>query len=121
NLLARDDPGQGGSGMTTADYGARIWADYGTLNQAGGGTNAGYSWATPQAQSVINVAQQYVGVSYVWGGIPGRGQNPWEPGWDCSGMTYWLDQNYGNGDLPMGSHYQYQYAQQTGKLFTNMA
>lgn len=120
NLLARDDPGQGGSGITTQDYGARIWADYRTLNQAGGGTNPGYSWATPEAQSVINAAQQYVGVQYVWGGIPGKGQNPWETGWDCSGMTYWLDQNYGTGELPMGSHYQYDYAQRTGRLFTDM-
>lgn len=120
NLTARDDPAQGGSGMTTADYGARIWGDYRALNQAGGGTNPGYSWATPSAQSIINTAQQYVGVQYVWGGIPGKGQNPWDTGWDCSGMTYWLDQNYGNGNLPMGSHYQYQYAQQSGQLFTNM-
>jgi cell wall-associated NlpC family hydrolase len=42
-------------------------------------------------------------------------------GWDCSGMTYWLDQKYGGGQLPMGSHYQYQYAQQSGRLFTDLS
>jgi hypothetical protein len=34
-------------------------------------------------------------------------------------MTYWLDQNYGTGQLPAGSHYQYQDAVNKGKLFTN--
>ena len=36
-----------------------------------------------------------------------------------SGLTYWVDQNYGNGSLPMGSHYQYDYAQKTGQLFSD--
>src|SRR5262249_37049225 len=68
----------------------------------------------------IQIAEQYVGVAYVWGAIPGKGEDPRATGWDCSGMIYWLDQNYGTGELPMGSHYQYQYAQQNGKLFTDM-
>ena len=66
------------------------------------------------ASAVLNAAKQYVGTPYVWGAIPGKGQTP--TGWDCSGMTYWLDQNYGTGTLPAGSHYQYQWAQQTGAL-----
>lgn len=80
-----------------------------------GGGNVG------SASSVLSIAQKYVGVPYVWGGIPGKGANPWDTGWDCSGFTYWLDQNYGGGALPMGSHYQYQYAQNTGQLFMNTA
>jgi len=73
------------------------------------------------AQEVVKVAESYVGqVPYVWGGIPGKGQDP-SGGWDCSGMVYWLDQNYGSGQIPMGSHYQYQYAVDTGKLFTDMS
>ena len=75
----------------------------------------------PAGLSVLNVALSYVGnAPYIWGAIPGKGDNPDVTGWDCSGMTYWLDQNYGNGQLPMGSHYQYQYAQQTGQLNTNL-
>ncbi len=72
------------------------------------------------AQQMLSVARSYVGqVPYVWGGIPGKGQDP-SGGWDCSGMVYWLDQNYGSGNIPMGSHYQYQYAIDSGKLFTDM-
>jgi cell wall-associated NlpC family hydrolase len=72
-------------------------------------------------QRVVAVADDYIGkVPYVWGGIPGKGQDP-SGGWDCSGFTYWLDQNYGGGDLPMGSHYQYAYAQDTGRLFTDLS
>ena len=72
------------------------------------------------AQQVVKVANSFVGkVPYQWGSIPGKGEDP--TGWDCSGMTYWLDQNYGSGELPMGSHYQYQYAQETGKLFTDLS
>lgn len=72
---------------------------------------------------VVAKAMEFVGkVPYTWGGIPGKGQNPLTSGgWDCSGFTYWLDQNYGTGALPMGSHYQYEYAQRTGQLFTNLS
>jgi cell wall-associated NlpC family hydrolase len=78
------------------------------LSAAGGGVPG-------NANSVVQTATSFVGkVPYVWGGIPGKGATP--TGWDCSGFTYWLDQNYGGGDLPAGSHYQYQYAQQTGRL-----
>ena len=74
----------------------------------------------PAGNNIVNIATSFVGkVPYVWGGIPGKGETP--TGWDCSGFTYWLNQNYGDGQLPMGSHYQYQYAQQTGKLFTNLS
>lgn len=37
NLSARDDPAQGGSGMTTGEYGDQIWANFQRLN-AGAGT-----------------------------------------------------------------------------------
>ena len=76
-------------------------------------TSFGNNW-------VVQQAMQYVGTPYAWGAIPGKGADPRQTGWDCSGMTYWLDQNYGTGQLPMGSHYQYQYAQQTGQLFNDV-
>lgn len=80
---------------------------------------AGTSNTTTPAntQSVLSALQTYVGTPYVWGSAPGKGTKP--TGWDCSGMTWWLDQNYGDGSLPQGSHYQYAYAQNTGKLFTD--
>ena len=71
--------------------------------------------------SVLQEALKYVGVPYTWGGIPGKGNNPWDTGWDCSGMTYWLDQNFGGGRLPQGSHWQFKYAQDTGQLFTDLS
>ena len=40
NLNARDDPAQGGSGMTTADYGSRIWNTFQQLNGRGGPASA---------------------------------------------------------------------------------
>lgn len=70
---------------------------------------------------ILAEAQKYLGVQYELGAIPGRGDDPWQTGWDCSGFTYWLDQNFGAGRLPQGSHYQYQYAVDTGQLFTNKA
>ena len=86
---------------------------------AGAASALGGGVPTGNAATVLNEAKKYVGVPYVWGAIPGKGQDPRSSGWDCSGFTYWLDQNYGTGQLPEGSHYQYQYAQQTGKLFTD--
>jgi cell wall-associated NlpC family hydrolase len=96
----------------------------GTTRQLGYATKAPAIGSRPAeseaGKAVVNVAETYIGqVPYVWGGIPGKGQDP-SGGWDCSGMTYWLDQNYGSGQLPMGSHYQYQYAVDTGKLFTDL-
>ena len=84
----------------------------------GGGGYPAAGGSTPQqTNSVLTALQQYVGTPYVWGSAPGKGVKP--TGWDCSGMTWWLDQNYGDGSLPQGSHFQYDYAQKTGKLFTN--
>lgn len=39
NLNARDRVDQGGSGITTGDYGSRIWQDFQRLNMLGGGMN----------------------------------------------------------------------------------
>lgn len=85
------------------------------LDQAAGDMPT-YRWTdTPLGNNrAVQEAMRYVGSAYVWGGIPGKG----DPGgnWDCSGMVYWMDQNYGSGEIPMGSHYQYQWAQNTGRL-----
>ncbi|MDQ3125637.1 MAG: NlpC/P60 family protein [Pseudomonadota bacterium] len=78
----------------------------------------GYPTGTsdPNGSAIVDEAVKYVGVAYNWGAIPGAGSDPWASGWDCSGFVYWLDQNYGGGDVPMGSHYQYQWAADTGRL-----
>lgn len=124
DLNAADDPNQGGSGMSTGAYGDQIWQSYQNLNSFGG-TGAGLSgnpqqingqWGGTQGgQNIVDVAQQYLGTPYVWGSAPGKGQSP--SSWDCSGFTYWLDQNYGDGSLPQGSHQQYQQAIAQGRLF----
>lgn len=69
------------------------------------------------AQQIVDIARLYVGVvPYesldIWNGNPGAGVDPRDPaqhGWDCSGMVYWMDQNYGTGNIPEGSHEQYNY------------
>lgn len=125
------------NGMTDYQYlqnAKANWAKYdasGAASSSGVGAGIGSSLGgllggagtppvnTAVANRVLDVAKTYVGVPYVWGAIPGKGQDPRQTGWDCSGFTYWLDQNYGTGQLPMGSHYQYQDAQQRGTLFTD--
>lgn len=116
-------------GTSNTEYRDVVMNNWNALNNAAGGAGLGSGgWQTtttvPNVGSangnrVLQEAVKYVGVQYTWGGIPGKGQDPWATGWDCSGFTYWLDQNYGGGNLPMGSHYQYQYAQSTGQLNMN--
>lgn len=92
------------------------------LGAGGGVAPIGGLWGgNPVGQSFVDQAMQYVGVDYNWGAIPGANQDPWQTGWDCSGFTYFMNQKYGDTNLPMGSHYQYQYAQQTGRLFTDLS
>lgn len=120
DLNARDDPAQGGSGITTGEYGDLIWMNYQMLNGQAAAQPGMTGTTDPMGNAVVSEALKFVGVPYVWGGIPGKGVDPWAfGGWDCSGFMYWLDQNYGTGELPMGSHYQYQYAVDNGKLFTD--
>lgn len=106
-------------GMTVGEYKAKAEAEFamfGTIGQQGA-PGAG-SGAVGAAAAIIQAGQQYVGkVPYVWGGIPGKGETP--TGWDCSGFIYWLDQNYGGGAIPQGSHYQFDWAQKSGMLFTD--
>jgi cell wall-associated NlpC family hydrolase len=118
---ARRYLGLGGAdayGTTHQTYWARVSQDWATLDAAVQGNYGGQVGAT--TATVLAEAQKFVGVPYNWGAIPGRGDNPWETGWDCSGFTYWLDQTYGTGQLPQGSHYQYDYARRTGQLYTNI-
>ena len=71
--------------------------------------------------NVVDIAKSFVGkVRYHLGSKPSASvDNPTT--WDCSGFIKWLDNRYGNGQLPGGAHYQYQYAQKNGKLFTDMS
>ncbi len=57
---------------------------------------------------IVNEALQFVGVPYVWGSLPSAGDDPWQTGWDCSAFVNYLDDKYGNDELPAGSHYQWQ-------------
>lgn len=120
----KDYIGRGGADAFGTDsdmYWKRVSTDWQTLN-AGTTTQItlpGQQTGSADANSVLAYAKTFVGVPYVWGGIPERGQDPWQTGWDCSGFTYFMDQTKGNGQLPMGSHYQYQYAADNGKLITD--
>lgn len=113
-------------GTNNQTYLQRAQQYYQQLQQGGGQFPGGQQpingqWGgNPVGNSFVQAAMQFVGVDYVWGSIPGAGDNPWQTGWDCSGFTYYMSQKYGDGSIPMGSHYQYQYAQQTGQLFTNL-
>lgn len=102
-------------GTTPDMYLSKVQSYNSQLGSSGGTFNTG----NPVGNSIVATAEQYLGTPYVWGGIPGKGQSPTSAGggWDCSGFTYWLDQNYGGGTLPMGAHYQYQQAVDQGKLF----
>lgn len=81
----------------------------------------------PTAQQIVDIASLYVGiVPYesldVWNGNPGLGIDPRDPaqhGWDCSGMVYWMDQNYGAGEIPEGSHEQYNFFAANDPNFLN--
>ncbi len=121
---ARRYLGLGGAdayGTTSDTYWNTVSGYMAQLDAAVRGSGGVAGAANYQANQVVEIAKKYVGqVPYVLGGIPGKGVDPLTfGGWDCSGFTYWLDQNYGTGALPQGSHYQYQYAQQTGQLFQN--
>ncbi len=105
------------NGTTGSGYRDMLNTYMSELTGAGGKLPAGMAGGPAGAGGgqAVQAAISYVGkIPYVLGGIPGRGETP--QNWDCSGMMYWLDQNYGKGDLPMGSHEQYSYGLQTGRL-----
>lgn len=119
--------GQDAYGTTDQAYLQRVNQFLAQLNANGGSFSGGTvapingMWGgNAVGNSFVQAALQYQGVDYVWGAIPGANQDPWQTGWDCSGFTYFMSQKYGDGSLPMGSHYQYQYAQTTGRLFTDL-
>ena len=107
--------------MDSGTYGQKAVAGWKFLDEQAGSTfspdpSLGPSVGVNDAggNTVLQEVQRYLGTPYVWGAIPGKGDVP--TGWDCSGFTYWMDQNYGTGNLPMGSHYQFQWAKDTGNL-----
>jgi len=108
-------------GMDSNTYGQKALDGWHELDSYGGGgwNGAPGEGGVAGANKVVETATSYVGVSYVWGAVPGKGADPRQTGWDCSGMTYWLDQNYGDGSLPAGSHYQFQDAVNKGQLKTD--
>jgi len=113
------------NGLSSNNYYAKALNNWHYLDGLQGGNSyqqqygqGGTANVPQKTQSVLSSLQQYLGTPYVWGSAPGKGANP-SGGWDCSGMTWWLDQNFGDGSLPQGSHEQYAHAQNTGKLFTD--
>lgn len=73
--------------------------------------------ADPGMGSAIgNLADNYVGTRYIWGG-----SDP--SGWDCSGFVHYIAEQEGLSDtskaggIPNGSHYQYEWAKQRGSLY----
>jgi hypothetical protein len=112
------------NGLDSNYYYGQVKKNWSEWDRAGGADGLPTQrWGSTglENNSVVAEAMKFVGTPYVWGGIPGADDDPRVTGWDCSGMTYWLDQKYGGGQLPMGSHYQYQYAQQSGRLFTDLS
>lgn len=113
-------------GTKTRDYYNNALSRWEQYDRLAGDTA---SWSTGEwvgnitGNDVVSKALEFVGkVPYIWGDIPGKGTNitQWVGqgrGWDCSGFTYYLDQTYGSGQLPMGAHYQYQWAQQNSRLY----
>ena len=110
-------PGQAPIPDSTTGNPGWLWSG-GKLLQSGSG--GGGSTGGSIAGGIVNEAKQYLGVHYQLGAIPTKTQDPYQTGFDCSGFMWYLDQKYGTGQLPQGSHYQYQYAQRTGQLFTNV-
>lgn len=102
-------------GTTPDQYLAGVKGYYRQLQQTttptAGGSGVGVG--------IVATAEKYLGTPYVWGSAPGKGAYP--TSWDCSGFTYWLDQNYGDGNLPQGSHQQFQQAVAQNRLFLDLS
>ena len=110
-------------GTTHDDYWDGSAQDWQPAQPASGGSGAapqpiGGAWGgNPVGNAIVAEAVKFQGVPYIWGSLPGPNQDPWQTGWDCSAFVNWLDDKYGNNEIPAGSHYQYQHAVDTGKLF----
>ena len=117
--------GTDSAGMRADDYVSKAIEGWqyldGFSGQSGSGLVGGGWGGNSQVgpSEVVSAATSYAGrAAYVWGSVPGASQDPAVTGWDCSGMISWLNSKYApNSGLPAGSHYQYQWAQQSGNLF----
>jgi len=74
--------GEDALGTSDSEYLQRVMAAYGQITGGGAFGSGGFDVGNPAGNSIVNIAQQYLGVSYVWGGIPGKGADPWASGWD---------------------------------------
>jgi cell wall-associated NlpC family hydrolase len=74
-------------------------------------------------QKLVDLAQQYIGVPYEHN-FPDAKDDPSTTGWDCSSFIHWLadnagiseeqypnDPGYVGGGVPVGSHFQWQWAE----------
>jgi len=107
-------------GMPSNVYASKAISEMNTLAAGGWGsvpamTSPSQSGTNnPNGNRLIDMARQVQGTPYVLGATPTPGPNG---AWDCSGLTWWFDQQYGDGSMPQGSGFQMQWAQQTGRLF----
>src|SRR5215207_7094778 len=82
-----------GVGVDQNEYVICVRALLAEMDAAGGGIGGGGSI---MADPLDDTVRDYTGVPYVLAGIPEAWENPWNTGWDCSGMVHWLDQKYGD-------------------------
>ncbi len=118
-----------GVGETAGEYAATVMGYINQLDARGTtapGTN-GQSISNPNrpassqvgsfsGKAIADLADDYTGVNYVWGGIPTENQDPYATGWDCSGFVWFIMDRLGYahtdmaGGVPQGSHPQAQWA-----------
>ena len=76
--------------------------------------------------AIADLADDYTGVDYVWGSLPTEDQDPYATGWDCSGFVSFIMDRLGYSDrdiaggVPNGSHYQAEWAIDTGRWSDGM-
>lgn len=101
--------GQPGTGGTT-----EALPQDATINPPGKGTS---TTTDPVGMNIADHADDYVGTAYVWGGGLDTPEGPSPGNWDCSGFVKYMSDHFGDGSVPStGSHQQYTWAAQTGRL-----
>ncbi len=122
------------NGVSPDEYAAGVNNYYNQLGaqQAAPGSGGGQTVSSPNnpasghvgnfsGSAIADLADDYTGVNYVWGGIPTQDQDPYATGWDCSGFVWFIMDKLGYahtdmaGGVPQGSHPQAQWAIDNGR------